>query len=348
MADEALRKLAEDIKANGLCEPAILAKDGRMLDGRNRMLACEMAGVELRTVVYEGEDEIAFVISKNLHRRHLSVAELAMIAADLALLKHGGDRGNQYTGGKPGNVSAETLPKISMTKSAEIVGKDFGIGRAIVMDAKAIKEHGAAEIIDMARASKVGLRDTAAYVRNTPKSEQKADVAEIRRKGSAINAGNIKGKKHLSKSKAPKIISPPYRPPSFADMTAEDMKGLDPKQRVHTRTLLGKQLADAQTITTVLLAQINAVGSSRTDADTFFAAIDRMLAWQVKPGARFGEQHDYAARARKTLDQLDRVLPVAFKRITSLHAAWQARSLSPPVVAQAMPHDNRKGAMGVH
>ena len=50
-----LRELAADIKANGLHEPLTLTPDGLLLDGRNRMLACEMAGVEPATVVYAGD-----------------------------------------------------------------------------------------------------------------------------------------------------------------------------------------------------------------------------------------------------------------------------------------------------
>ena len=48
MADDELQELAEDIKANGLHEPLVIADiDGiRMLiDGRNRREACRLAGV---------------------------------------------------------------------------------------------------------------------------------------------------------------------------------------------------------------------------------------------------------------------------------------------------------------
>ena len=62
--------LSNDIKANGLLEPIVLLDD-MVLDGRNRYKACVAVGIDPRFVKYEGDDPLAFVISKNLARRHL-------------------------------------------------------------------------------------------------------------------------------------------------------------------------------------------------------------------------------------------------------------------------------------
>lgn len=85
--------LIADIKANGLREPIVL-HDGKILDGRNRYRACVQAGVRptLQEWNQEGSAQ-AFVISKNLHRRHLSESQRAMIAARLVTTdKSGGGR----------------------------------------------------------------------------------------------------------------------------------------------------------------------------------------------------------------------------------------------------------------
>jgi ParB-like chromosome segregation protein Spo0J len=75
--------LVADIKANGLLEPIVL-HHGMILDGRNRARACKAAGVEPR---YEVKDDIAdlvaYVVSANLHRRHLTIQQKRERAAEL-------------------------------------------------------------------------------------------------------------------------------------------------------------------------------------------------------------------------------------------------------------------------
>lgn len=67
-------KLVEDIRSNGLREPVELY-DGRIIDGRNRYRACIAAQVPVRYSEFRGKDAFAFVVSRNLHRRHLSAEE---------------------------------------------------------------------------------------------------------------------------------------------------------------------------------------------------------------------------------------------------------------------------------
>jgi hypothetical protein len=82
----ALKDLAEDIRQHGQREPASYIKDSDgnrvLLDGRNRLDALEMLGKKIDindSRVFEqlsgSIDAHAFIISKNIHRRHLSAED---------------------------------------------------------------------------------------------------------------------------------------------------------------------------------------------------------------------------------------------------------------------------------
>lgn len=86
LEDEAFEALVEDVRENGLREPMILHADGRIIDGRNRYRACLAAGVEPQFRTWEGDVEDgaalrAYVLSANLHRRHLDDSQRCMVAA---------------------------------------------------------------------------------------------------------------------------------------------------------------------------------------------------------------------------------------------------------------------------
>lgn len=75
---------------------AVASIIGAILDGANRYRACIESGVEPIMVPYSGNDPLQFVLSENLHRRHLTAGQhAAMVAAATDWLEaetHGGDR----------------------------------------------------------------------------------------------------------------------------------------------------------------------------------------------------------------------------------------------------------------
>ena len=82
--------LVEDIRAHGLRYAIVVHPDGSILDGRNRARACDVAGVAPIYAPWAAtESPASFVISMNLHRRHLTVKQKAFIAARLATLSPG-------------------------------------------------------------------------------------------------------------------------------------------------------------------------------------------------------------------------------------------------------------------
>ena len=72
--------LRDDIKTNGLRSPIVL-HEGMILDGGNRYRACIEAGVEPTFSKFDGGNLVSFVLSVNLHRRHMTAGQQAAIVA---------------------------------------------------------------------------------------------------------------------------------------------------------------------------------------------------------------------------------------------------------------------------
>lgn len=90
---QAYQDLLADVLKYGVREP-IWIYEGMILDGRNRYRAATAMNASFEVRQYEGQDAAAFVVSLNLHRRHLNEAQRGMVAAKLAGLSKGA---NQHT-----------------------------------------------------------------------------------------------------------------------------------------------------------------------------------------------------------------------------------------------------------
>jgi hypothetical protein len=80
MTGDDFEALKADIAANGQREPIWLHPDGSIIDGRNRHRACVELDIapEFHTWNEQGS-LVGFVVSLNLHRRHLEVGQRGMI-----------------------------------------------------------------------------------------------------------------------------------------------------------------------------------------------------------------------------------------------------------------------------
>lgn len=85
MQDQEFADLKQDIQENGLLEDIWLHPDGRIIDGRNRYLACVDLGIrpEYRTWNDDEGSLVLFVLSLNLHRRHLTSGQKAAVALEI-------------------------------------------------------------------------------------------------------------------------------------------------------------------------------------------------------------------------------------------------------------------------
>ena len=81
LPDDELAELADDIKRYGLINPIVM-QDDLLIDGRNRLRACELAGVEPTFMTLaEDCDPIPYILSCNISRRHMSKGQRAMATA---------------------------------------------------------------------------------------------------------------------------------------------------------------------------------------------------------------------------------------------------------------------------
>jgi hypothetical protein len=109
--EQELRAWASDIREHGQRHDIVRHPDGSILDGWNNLRACLMAGVEPRITGWGGKpgEELAFVISQNVLRRHLNESQRAMIANKLAALPSGQRQDGKFAGVLTQGQAAEML-----------------------------------------------------------------------------------------------------------------------------------------------------------------------------------------------------------------------------------------------
>lgn len=137
MPDAELRELADDIKQNGQRAPIYLL-EGKILDGRNRFKACGMVGVEPKFRDFNGNgDPLTFVISANVHRRHLTESQRGLIAAKLADLQRGGDRKTEQA--ETGKTVAQAAKELNVSERTVKTAKKV-LNEAPPEDVKAVEQ----------------------------------------------------------------------------------------------------------------------------------------------------------------------------------------------------------------
>jgi hypothetical protein len=178
LEEKELRELARDIEAHGLREPIILYK-GKILDGRNRDAACKLAKVQPRYQEYEGDDPVAFVVSKNIHRRHLTTSQRAAFAADLAAMLAPKAKERQIAPLKHGEDSVRANSPEREGRPREQAAKVFHISPRSVQDAVVLKKEDPA-LHAAVKAGKTSLHAATTKLAATKgKKLSKAEVAKL-------------------------------------------------------------------------------------------------------------------------------------------------------------------------
>ena len=114
MADEELKLLAADIDANGL-QYRISLYQNAILDGRNRWLAITKFGQTIKEPKFEKVEPaspIAFVISRNEKRRHLSESQRGHSGAAALPFFEAEAKKRAALGRKAGGIAAKGQERI--------------------------------------------------------------------------------------------------------------------------------------------------------------------------------------------------------------------------------------------
>lgn len=142
--------LVEDVKTNGV-RRAVVLFEGMILDGRNRYMAARDAGVGYPVVEFTGPDPVAFVVSENLRRRHMTESQRGMVAARLAKMPRGGDqRSDQSANLRNGPTAAEAAQQLNvsprMVETARVVVRDGAPSLVAAVDAGSVSVSAAADV----------------------------------------------------------------------------------------------------------------------------------------------------------------------------------------------------------
>jgi phage N-6-adenine-methyltransferase len=206
-------ELAKDIRQHGLREPIIL-HEGEILDGRNRYRACIDAGVDPVFETYHGADPLAFVVSLNLKRRHLSESQRAWVAAKIANLGVG----------RPSNSA--NLPLLEPASAPVTQGRAaemLNVSERSVRSAREVRDHGAPELQDAVERGTVKV-STAAEVARLPGPEQTEIVArgrdEILQAAKRIRAETLRGTTGTGENEW-------YTPQQYVEAVRRALGGID-------------------------------------------------------------------------------------------------------------------------
>ena len=175
MDGPAFDELVEDIRANGLREE-IWLHEGKIIDGRNRYRACKEAGVKPKYRTWDGDGSlVSFIVSLNLHRRHLTSSQRAVIALDvLPELKR---EAKERQGARTDLNIVATLPQCDAGKSRDQAANLMNTSARYVQDAKAIADK-APDLLDKVRGGELSLPKAKKEVQKRERQQRRDELAQ--------------------------------------------------------------------------------------------------------------------------------------------------------------------------
>jgi hypothetical protein len=113
--------LADDIAKHKQLFPIILL-GGKIIDGRNRYLACLSRNIEPKTIELNPVDTGSFIASANYFRKHWTTQERSHFAAMMSLSSEIGNPETSVETNAPNGAIRGVEPQITQEKAAEVMG----------------------------------------------------------------------------------------------------------------------------------------------------------------------------------------------------------------------------------
>lgn len=166
--------LRDDVAKYGLREP-IWLHEGQIIDGRNRYKACCELNITPEYRTWDGTGSlIAFVVSLNLHRRHLDESQRAMVGARIKPMFEEEARERQ---GARTDISANLRESLTPAKSSERAAEVVNVSPRSIESASKVIEKGASELVDAVWSGRASV-SAAAEVATLPQAKQAEIVAK--------------------------------------------------------------------------------------------------------------------------------------------------------------------------
>lgn len=188
MSDTHIAELAESIRANGQREPIVKLGE-EVIEGRCRLTACQIAGVEPTFRAFgsrstDGFDPLEYVVDTNFYRRHMSEGDRALAAAKYAKAKDG----NQPR--HVGEVGANDPPPTNADAA-----KKFDVSERNISRAKKVLATGTPELQQAVATDIVTVSDASKVAAESP-DVQNAAVDEVKKgKSRSATSAALKIKK---------------------------------------------------------------------------------------------------------------------------------------------------------
>lgn len=214
----ALSALREDIRKHGVREPVVFL-DGKILDGRNRYMCANELGIDAPSLEFDGDDPLSFVISHNLHRRHLTESQRASIAARVANMP--AHRPNKSANLPTLPLSQQAAPQPPLTSNAEAANM-LNVSERSVRTARKVQEAAPPEVSRAVDEGRISV-SLASKVVDLP-DQAKAEVVTAAPEDMRETAREVVKKAHVSQNSGNNEW---YTPAQFVEAARAVMGGFD-------------------------------------------------------------------------------------------------------------------------